>query len=54
MVWRDPKWFSLTTKGLAQNRNGPLLQLLVYAVKAKNTKVKSISQALNETFDVGS
>ena len=38
MVKRDHKWFS-------KNRNSLVLQQLVYAVTAKNTKVKCTSQA---------
>ena len=37
---RKVKWLSVTTNGLVKNRNGLVLQQLVYAVTAKNTKVK--------------
>ena len=35
---RKVKWLSVTTNGLVKNRNGLVLQQLVYAVTAKNTK----------------
>ena len=44
---RKVKWLSVTTNGLVKNRNGLVLQQLVYAVTAKNTKVKWTSQAGN-------
>ena len=43
---RKVKWLSVTTNGL-------VLQQLVYAVTAKNTKVKWTSQAGNGTVYVG-
>ena len=50
---RKVKWLSVTTNGLVKNRNGLVLQQLVYAVTAKNTKVKWASQAGNGTVYVG-
>ena len=46
MVKRDDKWFS-------KKPNGLVLQQLVYAVTAKNTKVKWTIQAGDGTVYVG-
>ena len=46
-------WFNSIHKWFSKNRNSLVLQQLVYAVTAKNTKVKCTSQAWNGTIYVG-